>query len=181
MAITPAVLLASACGSAPSRQTTSTTSLIERAEAAEAERRYDRARTLYQQAKREAPDVESRALAARSFGRALIFWGDYELADRQLEEAATLVPTDPGTWHDLGILRGHRGDVAGAESAFRRSIAVRPGDPRSRIALAALLWRHQRHRKALHEYRALAAIDLPGHLRDQVNWAIQTLQARLEE
>ena len=159
-----------------------TADLIEQAEAAERQRRYDRARSLYQEAKHRAPDSSSRARAARAFGRALIFWGEYDGATAELEEAARLTPSDAGVWHDLGILRHERGDFADAEAAFRRSIDVRPRDPRSRIALAALLWGQSRFGDALEQYEALAALDdLPPRVRDKVDWAIRTLRTRIAE
>lgn len=177
-------LLVLACGASSRPGSTpapSTQALIERAEAAEAERRYDVARTFYARAKIEAPDAPSRAHAARTYGRALVFWGEYDQALAELEEATRLDPSDAGTWHDLGMVRHHRGDMAGAEQALRRSMAVSPRDPRSRIALAALLWKQQRHADALAEYEALAALDLPPKLRAKVEWAIGILRKRVEE
>lgn len=173
-------LLACACGGAPHRgPSPATVALLEQAESAESRRRYDRARALYLQAKREAPDDVSRARAARAFGRALIFWGEYAGARVELTEATRLAPDDAGAWHDLGIVNHHDGDLPGAESAFRRSIRARPRDPRSRIALAALLWQTGRHRDALTEYQALLTLEVPPRIRDKVEWAIRALQARL--
>jgi tetratricopeptide (TPR) repeat protein len=175
------MMAALGCGNtrpAPAGPAPATKELIGQAEAAESQRRYDRARALYEQAKRQAPDRPSRAAAARAYGRALIFWGEHEHAAAELEQAADLEPEDAGTWHDLGMVRHHRGDVAGAEKAFRRSIAARPDDGRSRIALAALLWKHGRLDQALHEYEALRRVDLPQEVRAKVEWAIEVLRER---
>lgn len=168
-----------ACGSAapaaeePGR---ATQELLDQAEAAEKERRYDRAQELYVQAREQAPDAASGAAAALAHGRALIFWGDYEQAQVALEEATHHAPDNPGAWHDLGMVRHERGDLAGAESAFRRSIAASPRDRRPRLALAALLWKQHRHADALREYEALPGLDLPPRVHEQVQWAIATLR-----
>ena len=169
---------ATGCRPEPPRPSATTQALIARAEAAERERRYDRARQLYARAAQNASDPHSRALASRTFARSLIAWGEYDNAAIWLERAVQNAPDDAGAWHDLGMVQHHRGDPDGAEAAFRRSIAARPDDPRSRIALAALLWRGQRYRDALREYRALAALDLPPPIRDKVQWAIDVLTSR---
>ncbi|ACY16178.1 TPR repeat-containing protein [Haliangium ochraceum DSM 14365] len=179
-AIALCLLAGCARSAAPAaRPAPATVALIERAEAAERERRYERADALYREARARAPDDLSRARAALAHGRALLFWGRYADAEAALSEAAAARPGDPGAWHDLGMVRHQRGDLAGAELAFRRSIAARPDDGRSRVALAALLWKQKRLPEALREYRALAALEeLPPRLRERVAWAIQTL-ARL--
>jgi tetratricopeptide (TPR) repeat protein len=173
------LVIMAACGSAtpaleePGR---ATRDLLARADAAEKERRYDRAHALYVEARRQAPDPASGAAAALAHGRALIFWGDYEQAQAALEEATRHAPANPGAWHDLGMVRHERGDLTGAETAFRRSIAASPRDRRPRLALAALLWKQGRHPDALREYEALTELELPGRVREQVQWAIATLR-----
>jgi tetratricopeptide (TPR) repeat protein len=173
------LVVMAACGSAapaaeePGR---ATQDLLDQAGAAEKERRYDRAQELYVQARRQAPDAASGAAAALAHGRALIFWGDYEQAQVALEEATRHAPGNPGAWHDLGMVRHARGDLAGAETAFRRSISASPRDRRPRLALAALLWKQRRHADALREYEALAGLDLPRRVHEQVQWAIATLR-----
>jgi uncharacterized protein YjiS (DUF1127 family) len=56
-------------------------------------------------------------------------------------------------------------------------VALAPGDPRPRIALAALLVRGRRWPDALREYRALQRMDLPDRLRDAVARAIALVEA----
>lgn len=163
----------------PDEPVATTRALLAQAEAAEAQRRYDRAQALYVQARREAPDQVSQAAAALAHGRALIFWGEYALAEVALAEAARLQPDQARAWHDLGMVRHRLGDLAGAEAALRRSVAVLPDDGRSRIALAALLWQQGRLREAVREYEALHTLDLPARVRDRVAWAIATLRRRL--
>lgn len=168
-----------ACGGAtpaPEKPGRGTQDLLARAEAAEKERRYDHADALYRQARREAPDPASGAAAALAHGRALIFWGEYDQAEEALEEATRQAPGNAGAWHDLGMVRHERDDPAGAEAAFRRSIAASPRDGRPRLALAALLWKQRRHPDALREYEALAGLELPERVREQVQWAITTLR-----
>lgn len=158
-----------------------TASLIEQAEDAERARRYDRARDLYARAVAEAPDDGSRAHAAVTFGRALIFWGEYADAEAELSRAVQLDPALAGAWHDLGMVRHELGNLDGAEDALSAAVDASPRDPRSRIALAALLWKRGNDRAALVQYEALAELELPERVRDKVLWAIDTLRARLDE
>jgi len=171
-------VICAACSGAHRGPDGTTRGLITRAEDAESRRDYTSARALYQRAVDEAPDAVSKAVAARAFGRALIFWGEYEEAEIQLDQAAALAPGDAGTWHDVGMVRHHRGDTAGAEAALRRSIAASPRDARSRIALAALLVNARRYADALREYEALAELELPARIREKVTWAIGVLRKR---
>ncbi len=165
-----------ACGAPQSvGPSAATVASIERAEAAQAARQYQRARAYYQQAEEHAPDGRSRAFAAAEHGRALAFWGEHAAAATALERAAAADPTDASVWHDLGIIRHQRGDVDGAIRALHRAIALAPKEPRPRIALAALLWRHQHLRAALAQYRALRHLPLPERLRVSVDWAIARL------
>jgi tetratricopeptide (TPR) repeat protein len=176
------LVVTAACGSAtpaPEQPSQPTQDLLAQADAAEKERRYDLAQALYVQARRQAPDPASGAAAALAHGRALIFWGEYEQAEAALDEATHHAPDNPGVWHDLGMVRHERGNLAGAEIAFRRSIAASPRDPRPRLALAALLWKQRRHSQALREYEALAQLALPERVQAQVQWAIATLRRQI--
>lgn len=176
-------LVAGACAKpAPRRPALDTRvqSLVKRAKAQERRRRYDLARSFYEQADRAARDDFNRAYAGRSYAMALIFWGEYDHAETELGRVVRLNPHDVASWHDLGMLRHRRGDVLGAEQAFRRAIALRKNNPRSRIALAALLWKTRRWADALHEYRALLDLALPHRVREKVQWAIAVLQKKLK-
>src|SRR5690606_26255862 len=142
-ALTAALAIAGACGGAPPAAepgpAPATAALLERARAEEGARRYDRARALYEQAAREAPDRASAALAWRELASALLFWGELEDGEQALERVVRLDPREVSAWHDLGVVRERRGDRAGAEHALRRAISLAPGDVRPRVALAALL------------------------------------------
>ena len=78
------------------------------------------------------------------------------------------------------MLRHRRGDLLGAEQSFRTAIRLRGNNPRSRIALAALLWKAKRWRHALTEYKALIELDLPPRVHTKVQWAIGVLQRKLK-
>jgi tetratricopeptide (TPR) repeat protein len=184
-ALAAAVAIATGCGSSAAPEPRApavapvTVAWIERAHAAERERRYDRAREAYQRAIAEAPDDPSRGHAYRELGRALVFWGEYPGGRDALERAVALTPEDAPTWHDLGIVRHHLGDLAGAESALARAVALRPRDPRPRIALGALLWNQRRLTEALGHYDALVTLELPDPVRQKVEWARATLRDQL--
>lgn len=184
-ALAAAVAIATGCGGGgapePRRPAVAPVTLawIERAQAAERERRYDRAREAYQRAVAKAPDDPSRAHAHRELGRALVFWGEYPAGRDALERAVALTPEDAPAWHDLGIVRHQLGDLAGAEAALARAVALRPRDPRPRLALAALLWNQQRLAEALAQYDALIALELPDPVREKIEWARATLRERL--
>ena len=164
-------IAAGACGGsgAPAREpeaAESTAALIERARAEERARRYDRARALYQQAADTAPDAESAAHAWRQLASALIFWGEVADGQRALERVVALEPDAVSAWHDLGVVRGSRGDRAGAEAALRRA-----------IALAAVLVRAERWRDAITEYQALERLQLPDATRRAVERALEICRA----
>jgi len=178
-----AALLTGACGrSAPPaavepRAGAATERLLAAARAEERARRYDRARALYRQAAREAPDRVSAARAWRELARALLFWGQLTDGEAALRRTVELAPGDVGAWHDLGVVLSQRGDRAGAERALRRAISLAPDEPRPRVALGALLVRERRWRDALVEYRALGRLALPERTRTAVARAIELLEA----
>jgi Flp pilus assembly protein TadD len=173
--------LCAACGSArPAPSAPETPAARTRAAVAEAEtheraRRHDLARAAYRRAITEAPDPLSEAYARREHASALAFWGEVPAAITELEIVVRLAPGAAPAWHDLGILRHSVGDDAGAAVALRTARALRPADPRPRIALAALLWHAGDRAGAAAEYRALLELDLPPRVRDRVEWALGQL------
>ena len=154
-----------------------TEALLVRARAEERARRYDRARELYQQAVDTAPDAHSKAHAWRQLASALLFWGEIEEGARALERVVELRPDAVSAWHDLGVVRGSRGDLAGAEVALRRAIALAPDEPRPRVALAATLVKQRRWRDAIGEYEALERLELPEATRRAVARALEICRA----
>jgi tetratricopeptide (TPR) repeat protein len=179
-AIALAVTFACGSRSQPPRSTAishDTRALVDVARDHERSRRYDLARAAYERAIAQAPDAGSAAWASRQLATALLFWGDYPAAKRALERTVRLRPAEVSAWHDLGIVRAHQGDPAGAETAFRRSIALRPRAPMSRLALAALLVNQRRFPDALAEYDALLALELPERYRAAIERARRLIRA----
>lgn len=176
------MILITACGGAQDAdkaapaQPDATVRLLEEAQAAEARREYLEAQALYQRAKDSATDPGRRALAARAYGRALIFYGEYGRARAELEEAARLDGGDAGTWHDLGMLLYREQEFARAEQALREAIRLAPRDPRPRIALAAFLVERRRYAEAIEAYRELLGLEPPERLRAQIEAAIEMLE-----
>jgi tetratricopeptide (TPR) repeat protein len=148
---------------------------VDRAEAAEKARQHDVARAHYQRAIAAARDAESIAFARHEYAETLISWGEAPEARAQLEIAVAANPADPGAWHDLGLLRHHAGDDAGAIQALQRAEQLAPRDTRPRTALAALYWKRGDRASAAREYRGLLELDLPDRLRARVEWALAEL------
>lgn len=172
------LLGASACGGAskPPPQPVEDPVRVElaRAETAERARRHDVAREHYLRAIAAARDPQSSALARREFAETLATWGEIAEAIVQLEASLAAKPA-ASAWHDLGILRHHRGDVAGAVDALQHARELAPKDPRPRIALAALRWKSGDRAGAATEYRALLGLELPDKVRAKVEWALDEL------
>ena len=172
-----ALLLAlAACAAAPPRAPSNLVKAdIDRAETAERARQHEVARAAYVQAIADAHEPSDVAFARREFAETLISWGELPAAIAQLEAAVAARPDDAASWHDLGILRHHEHDDAGALAALERAREITPDDPRPRIALAALRWSRGDVPGATSEYRALLELDLPERLRAKVRWALEQL------
>jgi cytochrome c-type biogenesis protein CcmH/NrfG len=63
-------------------------------------------------------------------------WGEAGDARPRLEEAVRRGANDAETWHALGLVRLHLGDVAGAEEAYRAGTQADPKAPESWLGLA---------------------------------------------
>lgn len=173
-----AFVLLVACGSrAPAVRAPAPTvkAEIDLAEQAERQRKHDVARVHYEKAVALASDPASNAYARREFAETLASWGEVPEAIVQLEQAVALVDDNPAAWHDLGILRHNRGDVAGATTALARAKELAPGDFRPRVALAALRWKSGDKTGAKTEYEQLLELELPTRLREKVKWALAEL------
>ena len=179
--IRPALVLALAAGCAhpaPRGPAAPVRREIEQAETAEKARRHDVARQHYQRAIHEARDPDSIAFARHEYAETLVSWGEAPEVRAQLEIAVAANPSDPGAWHDLGLLRHHAGDDAGAIVALRRAEELAPRDVRPRTALAALYWQRGDKASAAREYRGMLALELPDRLRAKVEWALAELAKR---
>lgn len=166
-----------ACASRPARRDPMVTAHLERAERAELARDHEAARRHYQAAiaAAEAAGVPAQvAHARRELAETLASWGELAAAEAELTLAVNAAPSAE-LWHDLGIVRHARGDLAGAAGALLRAKAMAPADARPRIALAALYWKTRDHARARDEYRALLALELPERVRDKVEWALAQL------
>lgn len=174
-------VLAGACGGGKAAEPRAeaappTAGLLARARVEERERHYDRARALYEQAAREAPDWNSAAHAWRELARALLFWGELRDAESALTRAVSAAPGEVSAWHDLGVVRARLGDSRGAERALARAISLDPDEPRPRIALAAMLVNQRRWDDALVQYRALEKMEIPPRIREAVARAIELIE-----
>lgn len=161
----------------PPTPSASTRSLIDQAHRAERARRYDRARVFYQRAVDTAPDRASELAALGELASALLFWGELGHGAAVLERVVALAPGQVSAWHDLGVVRARLGDVAGAERALERAIALAPDEPRPRVALAALLVNQHRWDDALAQYHTLEKLPLPARTRRAVARAVQLIEA----
>ena len=184
MAAAIALAVAAGCGSRPNSPPSrgiaaATRQTVETARDHERDRRYDLARVAYERAVAEAPDRASAGWAARQLSKALVFWGEYADAENALEKTVELVPGEFTAWHDLGMVRAELGKPGAAETAFRRSIALRPSLAPSRIALAALLVNQRRWQEALVEYDRLLRLDLPERLAAKIARAQRLIRAEM--
>lgn len=127
----------------------------------------------------ESPDRTSRKLALAEQADALLLMREQEAAAAALAELTRLAPGDARAWHDLGVIRASLGDPAGAERALRQARALRPGDARPRLALAALLVNARRLHAALAEYRALLELELSPTLRHSVERGVALVEREL--
>jgi len=172
------VLLASACGNRPPpKAERAVDAHLEQAHRHEKAHRYDLAEASYRQAIGAAQGPTERHRAQRALADALLFWGRYQDAQAALAQLVGARPADVASWHDLGIVRAELGDAAGAERALARAIDLAPSDPRSRIALAALLVNQRRYAEAERHYRQLLELELPDRLRRAVMRALELLAA----
>lgn len=171
------VLALAACAAQPARRDPAVARHLERAERAELARDHQAARRHYQAAiaaAQVAGEPTQLAHARRELAETLASWGELAEAEVELVRATELAPSAE-LWHDLGIVRHARGDLAGSAGALLRAKALAPADPRPRIALAALYWKTGDHARAHAEYRALLALELPDRVREKVQWALTQL------
>ncbi len=173
------LVLLVACGArakpAPPPPSVDVRAEIAEAEKSEKARRHDLAKIHYEKAVAGAKDPSSIWYANREYAETLITWGEYPAALRHLETALGAQPTDPVSWHDVGVLKHNQGDNAGAIKAFEAARTYAPKNPKPRVALAALRWKLGDRAGATAEYRGLLELELPDALRDKVEWALHQL------
>jgi len=97
-------------------------------------------------------------LALNHLARALMFAGHTDQALARLEQAGKLSPDDPRTITGQGILLHLGGDPA-AIPTLKRSLQLRPGQPRAHAYLGAALVRSGRTEEGLAELRQAVALN----------------------
>ncbi len=110
-------------------------SYIELGHAFELAHQYDEALASYDTASAAAP---SRPDGPREGGMRCARWGEAEEAEPRLEEAVRRGARDVETWHVLGLVRLHLGDLDGAEQAYREGVAADPRAVESFLGLATV-------------------------------------------
>ena len=108
---------------------------IELGHAFELSRRYDEALASYDEAAAVAP---SRPDGPREGGMRCARWGEAEQAAPRLEEALRRDARDAETWHTLGLVRVHLGDLDGAEQAYRGGAEADPRAAENYLGLATV-------------------------------------------
>jgi tetratricopeptide (TPR) repeat protein len=125
---------------------------IELGHALELGHRYDEALAAYDRAAEVAPVDPA---GPRVGGTRAARWGEIDAALPRLEEALRRDPRDAAVWHTLGLVRLHRGDVAGARVAYESGLAANPAALENRVGLATIALRLGEAREALSQYDRL--------------------------
>ncbi len=128
---------------------------LELGHALELTHRYEEALALYDRAAELAPNDPA---GPRTGGMRAAAWGEVELAEPRLAEAARRDPKDARTWHALGLVRARLGDLEGAERAYQAGLASEPRETDNRVGLATLALLRDDPRAVLREYDALLAV-----------------------
>lgn len=125
---------------------------IELGHAFELNHQYDKALTMYDEAAAIAPRDPAGPLTG---GMRAARWGEVDLAQPRLEEALRRDPTNASAWHALGLVRLHRGDLAGAKTAYDSGLQADPRSTENHIGLASLALSQGRLLEALRHYDAV--------------------------
>ena len=83
------------------------------------------------------------AEAYRLAGSTLLDMNDFEPARRDLDQALSIDPKEPGLYTQVGIARDKMGDLEGAESAFRAALKADPNDFDANLYLGAMLYKRR--------------------------------------
>ncbi|HYQ17629.1 MAG TPA: tetratricopeptide repeat protein [Polyangiaceae bacterium] len=128
--------------------------LVELGHALEMAHRYDEALAAYDKAATVAP---RDPLGPLTGGLRAARWGELEIAEPRLREAAHRDPKNPATWHALGLVLLSKGDAAAAEQAYQSGLLADPGALENRIGLATLAISRGDLSAALVQYDAIVA------------------------
>lgn len=151
---------------------------VELGHAFELSHRFEEALALYDAAAEVSRDD---ALGPKTGGLRAARWGEVELAEPRLAEAARRAPKDAEVWHALGLVRAQLGDPAGAKVAYTQGLKVDPSAVENHLGLASLAVQRDDPKGALKHYSALLAARprfAAGYLGR--SWALMRL-GRLEE
>lgn len=127
---------------------------VEMGHALEMAHRYDEALEAYDSASAAAP---TDPLGPLTGGMRAARWGELELAAPRLEEAVRRGPRNPAAWHALGLVQLKRGDLVGAEHAYRSGLLADPRALENRVGLATLALARGDLAGALVQYDAIVA------------------------
>jgi Flp pilus assembly protein TadD len=108
-------------------------------------------------------------------------WGEIEEAEPRLAEATRRGANDPETWHALGLVRVHLGDLAGADAAYRAGLAADRRNVECWLGLATVALKRDDGAGALAAYDALLMLR-PGFGSYELGraWALAKLGRRDE-
>lgn len=95
------------------------------------------------------PSAEELTVVASDY----ILLKDFADADKWLQRASTLVPTDPQTWYLLGRTQYNEDHAAAAAHSFERCLALRPQDVRAEYNLGLAYEKLQRSTDAIAAYQ----------------------------
>jgi superkiller protein 3 len=154
------------------------TPYLELGHAFELAHRYDDALAAYDEASQQAP---ASPAGPREGGMRSARWGELDQAAPRLEEAIRRGATDPETWHALGLVRFHLGDLDGAEQAYRRGAAAGPDGAACWLGLATLAVARDEPQQALIAYdRVLSYAPRFGAAELGRAWALLKLKRKAE-
>lgn len=125
---------------------------IELGHALELAHRYDEALAEYDRAARIG---SNDALGPKTGGERAAHWGELELAEPRLAEAARRDPHDAGTWHALGLVRLGLGKLDAAREAYGAGLQADPRALENRLGLATVALRAHQPAVALEQYESL--------------------------
>jgi tetratricopeptide (TPR) repeat protein len=110
---------------------------------------YDEALAMYDKAAEIAP---ADATGPRVGGLRAARWGEPELAEPRLAEAASRDPANAEVWHALGLVRLHLGRLDAARTAYASGLRADPNALENRLGLATVALEERDAAGALVQY-----------------------------
>ena len=136
-------------------------SLVERANEAEKDSRFDDAEACYRAATALAPN---HVAAIHGLAFSLHRRGEVQQAEQLVRKALALKPREPILSNTLGIFLKHQGRYAEAEASYRLALALKPNYADAHYNLGILLEAVDRGEEALVALKAAAALQ-PDHVQ----------------